>query len=62
MIKGCPLLPQSDVHPSMRVKGESHGRTVFLECLKNKCAAYSEGVCQVFGTEVDSDGGSEENH
>lgn len=61
MTKGCPLLPQNDTHPSMCVEGESHGRTFFLACLKDKCAAYKEGTCGVFGTEVDSDGGSKEN-
>lgn len=52
-VKGCPLLPQNDTHPSMCVEGESHGRTYFLACLKDRCAAFNDGVCGVFGTEVE---------
>lgn len=61
MVKGCPLLPQNDTYPSMFVEGESHGRTYFLTCMKNKCAAFNDGVCGVFGTEVESSGRSKEN-
>lgn len=61
MVKGCPLLPQNDTHPSMCVEGESHGRTYFLACLKDKCAAFNNGVCGVFGTEVESSGRPKEN-
>ena len=52
-VKGCPLLPQNDTNPSLCVEGESHGRTYFLACLKEKCAAFNDGVCGVSGTEVE---------
>jgi len=50
--KGCPLLVQSDTYPSLTMKGESHTRTYFLECLAKGCAAYRDGVCDKFQTTV----------
>lgn len=49
---GCPLLVQSDTYPSMTCAGESHTRTYFLECLKEKCAAYKwqDSFCERFQT------------
>lgn len=54
-VKKCPLLPQNDTHTSLTMEGESHGRTYFLACLEEKCAAYEDGVCKVFGNEVKID-------
>ena len=54
--KGCPLLVQSDTHPSLTMRGESHTRSYFLPCLGQKCAAYewgpNGGDCHHFGTKV----------
>lgn len=60
-IKGCPLLPQNDTVPSYTVSGESHGRTFFLSCLQERCAAYKDGVCGVFGNEVKFDDRAKRN-
>lgn len=43
--KGCPLLVQSDTNQSCTTAGQSWTRTYFLECIKEKCAAYKEQGC-----------------
>ena len=51
--KACPLLVQSDTYPSLTMRGESHTRTFFLECLGEKCAAFTDGCrCARFGASV----------
>lgn len=51
-MKGCPLLVQSDTNPSMTIEGESHTRTYMLRCVGNNCAAYRDGFCSKFETDV----------
>lgn len=63
--KGCPLLLQSDTHPSLTMRGESHTRSYFLPCLERKCAAYKfengSAKCLRFGTAVYYRTAEEEN-
>ena len=66
-LKGCPLLVQSDTHPSMTVSGESHTRSYMLPCIGWKCAAFDWDdkrgfFCQRFGSKLVMDeevGGSD---
>ena len=48
--KACPLLVQSDTLPSLTMRGEEYTRTYFLECLGEKCAAFSmqDYFCEKF--------------
>lgn len=43
--KACPLLVQSDTSPSLTIQGEAYTRVYFLECLGEKCAAFSTQDC-----------------
>lgn len=51
-MKGCPLLVQSDTNQSMMIEGESYTRTYMLRCVGNNCAAYQDGFCGKFKTDV----------
>lgn len=52
--KGCPLLIQSDINPSLTVSGQSWTRTYMLECIGERCAAYraKNGFCERFEATV----------
>lgn len=51
-IKGCPLLIQSDTYPSYTMPGESHTRAYMLSCVEEKCAAYQNGKCMKFESDI----------
>ena len=49
----CPLLIQSDTRRSWTVEGEAYTRSYMIPCLRDACAAYSNGECKRFGTRID---------
>jgi hypothetical protein len=52
LLKACPLLVQCDTNPSLTVPGQSWTRTYLLRCQGGKCAAYNNGHCAKFDTDV----------
>jgi hypothetical protein len=52
LLKACPLLVQSDTNPSLTVSGQSWTRTYLLRCPGDECAAYQNGHCAKFDTDV----------
>lgn len=50
--KCCPLLVQKQEHKAIMIGDGDFTVSYMLPCIKEKCAAYKDGHCKQFDTEV----------
>lgn len=60
-LKLCPYLPQKEERKALAIGNGDFTVTYFLPCLREECAAYSNGRCMYGGAniEVVKEGGVE---